>query len=290
MSSNGALAVPFEKKSGDMAAFSTSWKSRQETQNNYFVRGRPQNQIQLAFRQHWLFLKDVIGVPSKGKSLEVGCGRGSISSYFAENGYKVSLLDLSPDVIEVAKQIYKTNKHDSRAEFVVGDALNMPFPDGTFDVVTSIGLLEHFADVKKLLSEQVRILKKGGYFTAYVVPQKKCVNDFFAPINALMKELIPTPAKASKKSKLFRTTYDSAFYKKVLKALPVKNIQSSGVYPFPAISPSPDFPFTLMPPKYEKALTETYENLLAERAKGGKNPWACSEEWGPTFFLWARKK
>ncbi|MFA5974902.1 MAG: class I SAM-dependent methyltransferase [Elusimicrobiota bacterium] len=279
------------RQNGDIRAFKANWVGRAETKNNYFSRRKPLTQIQLAFQQHWSFIREVIGIPKKGKSLEVGCGRGSISSFFAEAGYRVTLFDLSSEVLETAKEIYAKNNHLNRAEFVAGNALKMPFQDNTFDVVISIGLLEHFRSMHQLLSEQVRVLKPGGVFIAYVVPKKKSVQTFFQPINNLLKTWLPSEgAGLPKKHTLFRTTYGSEFYKRHLRKLPVRHIQSCGVYPFPAISPSPRFPFTLLPPAYEKALTEVYDGLLRERARQNPHPWACSESWGQTFFLWAKKR
>jgi ubiquinone/menaquinone biosynthesis C-methylase UbiE len=281
------------RKTGDVVGFARSWVRRSETLNNYFTRGEPLNQIQLAYRQHWSFIQKVIGIPKTGIALEVGCGRGSISSYFAEAGYKVTLLDSSPDVIKAASSIFKTNRHSNRADYVVGNALDLPFPDASFNVVISMGLLEHFQDVRKVLSEQVRILKPGGTFIGYVVPESENVQKLFTPVNDLLAKAWGKPGGAKpahRKHSIYRSRYMSKEYTRWLKALGVKGIQAIGVYPFPAISPSPDFPFTLMPPEYEKALVASYTNLLKARTPNSIHPWACDESWGQSFFIWARKK
>ena len=280
------------RKTGDVVGFARSWVRRKETLNNYFTRGVPANQIQLAYRQHWSFINKVIGIPPRGTSLEVGCGRGSISSYFAEAGYRVTLLDSSPAVIDAARGIFKANRHAQRADFVVGNALDLPFPDASFDVVISMGLLEHFQDVRKVLSEQVRILKRGGIFIGYVVPESENVQKLFTPVNQLLAKawrISSKTPKAQRKHSIYRSLYDSNDYTRWLKPLGVRGIQAVGVYPFPAISPSPEFPFTLMPPEYEKALVDCYNNLLKTRTKS-VHPWACDESWGQSFFIWARKK
>jgi ubiquinone/menaquinone biosynthesis C-methylase UbiE len=282
-----------EKFKGDTESFAASWGERKETQNNYFTRGEPINQIQLAYRQHWSFVREVVRVPRKGRSLEVGCGRGTISSYFAESGYHTTLLDTSATVIETAKTIFAQNNHDN-ATFIVGNALSLPFEESTFDVTISMGLLEHFKDVRKVLSEQVRVLKKGGFFIGYVVPGKWSVQNLFEPVNRLLEAMFAehghTNAGAKHKQPIYRSQYKAADYERWLRPLPVKGIQATGVYPFPAISYSPDFPFSLLPAPYEKALVDTFNNFLNRRKQFMVHPWACSEELGQSFFIWATRK
>lgn len=132
--------------------FDDNWKRCPEARYNHWVRGRPSNQIQLAFRQHWKLFQEMMAGEDAGRCLEVGCGRGSISSYFADHGFDCFLLDSSKTVLETAQAIFGRNGH--RATFVHGDALDIPFEADSFDVVVSIGLLEHFEDVERLLAEQ----------------------------------------------------------------------------------------------------------------------------------------
>lgn len=271
--------------------FAANWKKRQSKKANWFCKGKPQNQIQLAFAQHFSFLKEVIKIPSAGHCLEVGAGRGSLSSFFAEKGYKVTLVDIVPEVLDDAKEIFKANRHGHLATFVTADAHQLPFEDGRFDIITSIGLLEHFENPTKIIEEQIRVLKKSGVFTAYVVPEKMSAQNVFKPINQLLKKspLGLNPQKKNTKKLLYRNDYGSGYYVNILKRNGLKGVNASGVYPFPAISFSPEFPFTLMPPAFERTLVEVYEGLLAQRRKEGSHPWACVEEWGQAFFVWGRK-
>ena len=54
-----------------------------------------------------------------------------------------------------------------------GNALQLPFDEGNFDIVFSIGLLEHFDDINKPISEQIRVLSNGGLWIGYIVPDLK---------------------------------------------------------------------------------------------------------------------
>jgi ubiquinone/menaquinone biosynthesis C-methylase UbiE len=276
---------------GSTKEFDINWREREEAFYNHWTRGTPENQIQLAFRMHWEVFNEIMGEASrkKGKCLEVGCGRGSLSSYFADNGWDVILLDSSLSVLNVAKQIFKRNRH--KAAFVKGDANILSFPDNTFDVTFSIGLLEHFENVVRPISEQLRVLKPGGWFFGYIVPEKphniqryfRWFNDLLGVLSRLFSS---GKAKARSKEPVFRSTFDSHYYLTAIKPLRVDNISVEGMYPLPMISYSPEFPFTLMSPPMEFLLTRVFQVVLyVRRLISGKHGWFCSEKMGQAFLL-----
>jgi len=55
---------------------------------------------------------------------------------------------------------------------IFGDARALPFPEASFDLVLSGGLLEHFREPGPILAEMARVLRPGGLFYADVVPRK----------------------------------------------------------------------------------------------------------------------
>jgi ubiquinone/menaquinone biosynthesis C-methylase UbiE len=280
------------ERSGDVRAFDQSWRSREETHYTHWTRGEPENQIQLAFRQHWILFQELMGANFTGRRcLEVGCGRGSISAYFADAGFDCTLLDLSPAVIETAKSIFR--HHNLPAKFVVGDALNLPFPEKSFDVIVSIGLLEHFEDIRTVLSEQIRVLDRGGLFLGYVVPElPDNIQKDYRWMNDLIRALMPEHERvsAAQKPDIYRSAALSNSYVEVMRELPLRDIGASGVYPLPMISHSPSFPFTLLKPECEEILVRRFTEVLAtRRQETGKNPWLCDEKYGQAFLLWGRK-
>ncbi len=278
---------------GDIKKFDKKWKERKDKKRTWFFRGEPKNQIEYAFGQHWSFLREVVGIPKTGKCIEVGCGRGSLSSFFADNGYEVTLADLSDQVIQDAREIFKELSLDKNVEFIVTDANALDIADETYDMTTSVGLLEHFENPKKVIEEQVRILKKGGVFTAYVVPEKQSVHRLFNPFNDMLKrmfsELIEKEQKQEKEP-LFRTDFGGNYYKDLMLEIGLKDIKSSGVFPYPSISYSPQFPFSVMPEYFEKALVEVFKNLEKLKREKGEHPWACDEALGQGFFVWGIKQ
>lgn len=284
----------FDNKQGDSASFDTNWKNREESLYTHWTRGELENQIQLAFRNHWTLFSELMekepNYNGGKRALEIGCGRGSLSCYFSDAGFDCTLVDLSASVIDVAKNIFE--KNNLKAKFQVGDTNALEISDNSFDVIYSIGLLEHFEDIEKPLKEQIRVLDKGGIWFGYIVPKyTDNVQKDYEWINDILKGYHKqTEQVAVHKESVYRSDFGSERYVPILKKLGLKNIQVSGVYPLPMISHSIDFPFSLMPKDSEKALVKHFEKMMEEnRAKTGKHPWLCEEGFGNAFLVWGVK-
>jgi SAM-dependent methyltransferase len=282
-----------EHISGDFSNFDLSWRTRKETLYTHWARGRPANQIQLAFRSHWQVFKQLIGdlAQSKGDVLEVGCGRGSLSCYFADDGWKCTLLDYSQTVLETARKIFA--RYGMDANFVEGDANQLPFPDNSFDVTFSIGLLEHFENVRPVISEQLRVLRPGGWFLGYIVPEcPDNIQRYFNWINSILNFFASLGGLSAKgvKPPIYRSDFGSHYYVKELEGLQYTDLTIFGMYPLPMISHSPDFPFSLLPKPIEWLLTRIFESaLVVRRMLTGRHGWICEEKIGQAFLLAFRK-
>lgn len=90
--------------------------------------------------------------------LDLGCGAGHGSNMLSKKYKNVVGVDISEDAIAYAKE----NWNAENIEFKVGSALEIPFPDNSFDVVASFEVFEHLNDWKKFLSEIKRVLKPDG--------------------------------------------------------------------------------------------------------------------------------
>jgi ubiquinone/menaquinone biosynthesis C-methylase UbiE len=284
----------FDDKQGDSISFDTNWKNREESLYTHWTKFEVENQIQLAFRNHWTLFSEIMKEEKDyngGKRvLEVGCGRGSLSCYFSEAGFDCNLIDLSESVLEIAQKIFE--KNNLKAKFIVGDANNLDIADNSFDVIYSIGLLEHFEDIEKPLKEQIRVLDKGGVWFGYIVPKyTDNIQKNYEWINDILKGYQKQNSETiTHKEAIYRSDFGSERYVPILEELGLKNIQVSGVYPLPMISHSIDFPFSLMPKDSEKALVKHFERMLKdERIKTGKHPWLCEEGFGNAFLVWGVK-
>ena len=109
-------------------------------------------------------------LPRTGRSLEVGCGSARMSAMLAAQGYDTVCLDFSGTALTSARRNYDTV--GAAGVLTQGDAYHLPFRDGSFDVVLSAGLLEHFEDPQPIVNEMVRTLRPGGVFYSDIVPRK----------------------------------------------------------------------------------------------------------------------
>lgn len=288
---------PERRLSGSVQAFDANWKSQQATSSYHFKRGVPQNQMQFAFQGHWRIFLQILSESAAGRTLEVGSGRGSMSAYFADDGYDTHLLDSSRNVLAIARANFAADVLSG--SFLCGDALSLPYSSEAFEVVLSIGLLEHFADIEPPVREQLRILRKGGIFLGYVVPRRRLsVQTLALPINAVLRFADRVDRSISArghttrghfdKVPLYRNGYRADTYLAALHRLGVERVGSMGLFPVPMISHSPSFPFTPMAPRLERRLVGLWQRLLHVNT-GHNDTWICPEWWGLAFLVWAQK-
>lgn len=101
----------------------------------------------------------------KGKTiLDVGCGNGQYSVFFALLGANVYGIDISQMGIEVAERIAKANGVAELCHFSIQNAANMNYPDDTFDIVIMHEVLHHAIKYPKVKEEVLRVLKNDGIF------------------------------------------------------------------------------------------------------------------------------
>ncbi len=92
--------------------------------------------------------------------LEVSCGHGGGASYLTRTfgPAEYVALDLNPEGIRYCQ----TRHQVANLRFVQGDAMALPFPDGSFDVVVNVEASHCYPDFRKFMDEAARVLKPGG--------------------------------------------------------------------------------------------------------------------------------
>ncbi len=94
--------------------------------------------------------------------LDLGCGSGSNTVLLADRGARVTGLDLSPDLVDLARQRLAVNHlTDADVRFVVGSAHAIDLPDASIDVVFGMAILHHL-DLQQTAAEVWRVLRPGG--------------------------------------------------------------------------------------------------------------------------------
>ena len=100
----------------------------------------------------------LIGKVESGVSLlEVGMGTGWWSLFFSELGYRVTGVDVSPNMVDVARL-----KNIPNARFEKADGHKLPFADQSFSVSAAVTSIEFTREPKMVVREMVRCIKPGG--------------------------------------------------------------------------------------------------------------------------------
>ncbi len=116
----------------------------------------------------------------RGTVLEVGCGAGYLTrTYIAPNCAQVLATDMTKCFIK--------EETDSNIKFQLEDALNLSFPDNSFDGVVSVHVIEHVEDDVRFIEEGLRVLRKGGTLF-FVTPNR-------LRLTSVMRYLISKPIK-----------------------------------------------------------------------------------------------
>lgn len=103
----------------------------------------------------WKILKNL----KNSRILEIGSGSGNFSIPLSKQN-KVMGIDISNEMLKVCKKFAKQQK--APLNLVRADARYLPFKDNVFDVVFSIGVVEHFSETQQSISEHARVVKPNN--------------------------------------------------------------------------------------------------------------------------------
>ena len=102
---------------------------------------------------------ELLGGRRGGKLLDVGCGPGVTVADLVSRGFEFYGVDISRGMID---QCLAEFGHSRSAHFAVGKIEQLEFPDGFFDAVLSVGVVEYVDDDDVAVREMARVLKRGG--------------------------------------------------------------------------------------------------------------------------------
>jgi ubiquinone/menaquinone biosynthesis C-methylase UbiE len=106
-------------------------------------------------------LLEMSGVGPEDHVLDVACGPGLVACAFATRAKHVTGIDLTPAMIERAKQIQQ-ERQLTNLTWRIGNVLPLPFPDASFSLVITRYTFHHFLDPKAVFAEMVRVCRPGG--------------------------------------------------------------------------------------------------------------------------------
>jgi demethylmenaquinone methyltransferase/2-methoxy-6-polyprenyl-1,4-benzoquinol methylase len=120
------------------------------------------------------------GIGAGGEALDVACGTGDLSEALAAGGAsRVVGVDFSEPMLDRAREKSR-RRGGGRCEYLHGDAMDLPFPDGSFDAVTIAFGLRNVLEPPRALREFRRVLRPGG---------RLVVLEFAEPRNPLIRGL-----------------------------------------------------------------------------------------------------
>lgn len=129
----------------------------------------------------WLAIEPILdsGIIG-GVAFEIGPGPGYLGLEWLKStsGTKLTALDISPAMLEVAKKNAEEYELSQRAMYVLGNAHELPFPENGFNAVFSNGSLHEWSEPVLIFDEIYRVLKKGGRF---------CVTDLRRDMNPFIR-------------------------------------------------------------------------------------------------------
>lgn len=103
------------------------------------------------------------------KVLEIGCGAGVDFLQWVKNGANATGVDLTEAGVAITRErLALENIPPESYKLLTADAENLPFPDDTFDIVYSWGVLHHTPDTSRAFGEAFRVLKPGGTLRAMI--------------------------------------------------------------------------------------------------------------------------
>jgi ubiquinone/menaquinone biosynthesis C-methylase UbiE len=108
----------------------------------------------------WMYETMEFAKHSDERVLEIGGGMGTDLVQFAKHGAIVTDVDLSSGHLALAKENFRLRALNGT--FVHHDAETLPFPDASFDVVYSNGVIHHTPNTQRVVDEIYRVLKPGG--------------------------------------------------------------------------------------------------------------------------------
>jgi ubiquinone/menaquinone biosynthesis C-methylase UbiE len=100
-------------------------------------------------------------VPASGTALDVATGGGHTAFWLARHGWKVTAGDIAPRMLENAQKLCA--EAGFRIETRLFPAEEVPFTDGSFDLVTVRVAPHHFSSPQKFVQEAARVLRLGGH-------------------------------------------------------------------------------------------------------------------------------
>ncbi len=128
--------------------------------------------------------------------IDVGCGSGNLIIQVAKKYPSLDLIgvDLSSEILELAKKKAAENKINEKIVFKIGSVENLPFPGKSVDFILSTLSLHHWEDPKHAFEEIFRVLKDGGVSLIFDF-RRDARNFYYGLLKFVTKVVVPKALK-----------------------------------------------------------------------------------------------
>jgi ubiquinone/menaquinone biosynthesis C-methylase UbiE len=237
----------------------------------------PASQRQFNLYHYYQLIERLIRGKGYTTSIEFGCGRGTISLYLNKySGIDVSLFDLSEDGTNLARANFEY--HGAHGHCFVADSAKVPVSSEQFDLVVSIGLLEHLPNYEDTLREMYRVMRRGGMLITMNIPKKKSIQE----LNNYYKKILSLFSANIKLEKdYFRVSDQPEIFKQKAGKVGFKDCYIIHTTPFPIFTPVPGI--------VERLLARVYRAVIAIRGIFKEEPMEGSRWLSQCHFLIGRK-
>jgi len=148
----------------------------------------------------------------RGDALEIGPGPGYLGLEWLKRtrGTTLTGLDISAEMVELARSNAEQYGLAERAKYVLADASDMPFEDKRFNCVFSTASLHEWLDPGRVLNEVARVLTPGGSY--YVADLRRCMS-------RLWKRVVWLLARPTEVRPYFMASVDDSYRLEEVKAI-----------------------------------------------------------------------
>jgi SAM-dependent methyltransferase len=157
-----------------------------------------------AYLDLYPYLERYLPWRSGERVLEIGLGYGTVGGLLVARGLDYHGLDIAPG--PVAMMEHRIGLLGGQGSATQGSALDIPHPDGSFDVVVSIGCLHHTGSLARAIDEVHRVLRPGGEAMLMVYNARSYRRLMTLPAKALLSGAWRDPARRREE---VRGAYDS---------------------------------------------------------------------------------
>jgi ubiquinone/menaquinone biosynthesis C-methylase UbiE len=110
-------------------------------------------------------IDDVLQIDPAWRVLDVGCGQGRYTIWFAQKGCRVTGVDISAEMLDLCRQNAEEARVADRVKLVHSDVMDLSqIEDGQYDIVSCMGTFVHIPDLDTATKNMLSKLRTGGHF------------------------------------------------------------------------------------------------------------------------------